>query len=48
MKVVKKETNDIAATKGYQEAMADVREGRVYKAENADEMFTQILGYVPR
>jgi hypothetical protein len=28
--------------------MADVREGRVYKAENADEMFTQILGYVPR
>ena len=48
VKVVKKETNDIAATKGYQEAMADVREGRVYKAENADEMFTQILGYVPR
>ena len=48
VKVVKKETNDIAATQGYQEAMADVREGRVYKAENADEMFTQILGYVPR
>ena len=48
VKVVKKETNDIAATKGYKEATADVREGRVYKAENADEMFTQILGYVPR
>ena len=35
-------------TKGYKEAMEDVREGRVFHAESTDDMFTQILGYVPR
>ena len=47
VKVVKQKPQNISSTKGYQEAMNDVREGRVHKAENADDMFTQILGYVP-
>ena len=37
---------DVTKTKGYQEAMEDVRVGRVYHAENADDMFQQILGNV--
>ena len=48
VKVVKQRPKDISSTKGYQEAMDDVRAGRVHKAESADDMFTQILGYVPR
>ena len=48
VKVVKQKSQNISSTKGYQEAMEDVRAGRVHKAENADDMFTQILGYVPR
>lgn len=48
VKVVKQKPKDISSTKGYQEAMDDVRAGRVHKAESADDMFTQILGYVPR
>ena len=48
VKVVKQKPQDVTSTKGYQEAMEDVRAGRVHKAENADDMFAQILGYVPR
>ena len=50
VKVVKNKTasKDITQTKGFQEAMKDVREGRVYHAESVDDMFQQILGYVPR
>ena len=39
---------DITQTKEFKEAMEDVKAGRVYKAENAEDMFQQILGYVPR
>ena len=48
VKVVKQKPQNATSTKGYQEAMEDVRAGRVHKAENADDMFAQILGYVPR
>lgn len=48
VKVVKQKPQNVTSTKGYQEAMEDVRAGRVHKAENADDMFAQILGYVPR
>ncbi len=48
VKVVKQKPAAISETKGYKEAMEDVREGRVFHAESADDMFTQILGYVPR
>lgn len=50
VKIVKQKTTskDITQTKGYKEAMKDVREGRVYHAESVDDMFQQILGYVPR
>ncbi len=50
VKVIKNKTTskDITQTKGYKEAMEDIREGRVYHAESVDDMFQQILGYVPR
>ena len=32
---------------GYEEAMRDVEEGRVYEAKSVDDMFIKILGYVP-
>lgn len=49
VKVVRpKASKDITQTKGFKEAMEDVREGRVYHAESVDDMFLQILGYVPR
>ncbi len=35
---------DIITTAGYQEAMDDIREGRVYHASSAKDMFKQILG----
>ncbi len=35
---------DITKTKGFQEAMDDVRLGRTYHAESVDDMFKQILG----
>ena len=38
---------DITKTKGYQEAMEDVRQGRVHQADSVDDMFQDILGYVP-
>jgi hypothetical protein len=36
--------DDITKTTGYQSAMADIEAGRVYHAENAEDMFRQILG----
>ncbi len=48
VRVVKQKPTAISATKGFQEAMEDVRKGRVFHADSTDEMFTQILGYVPR
>lgn len=41
-------SKDITQTKGFKEAMEDVREGRVYHAESVADMSQQILGYVPR
>ena len=38
---------DITKTAGYREAMDDVKHGRVHHAESVDDMFQQILGYVP-
>ena len=38
---------NITKTKGYQEAMADVRQGRVHQADRVDDMFQDILFYVP-
>ena len=38
---------DITKTAGYREAMDDVKHGRVLHAESVDDMFQQILGYVP-
>ncbi len=35
---------DITTTAGYQEAMDDIRDGKVYHASSAEDMFKQILG----
>ena len=35
---------DITQPAGYREAMEDKREGRVYHADNAEDMLKQILG----
>ena len=43
----KSSKKDITKTKGYQEAMEDVRQGRVHQADSVDDMFQDILGYVP-
>ena len=48
VRTVKEKKMDITQTAGYKEAMEDVKEGRVYHAENVEDMFQQILGYVPR
>ena len=48
VKVVKPKAKALTETTGYREAMEDIREGHVYHAESTDDMFTQILGYVPR
>ena len=45
--VVKKQKQkefDITKTKGFQEALDDVKHGRVYHADSVDDMFRQILG----
>ncbi len=34
---------DITTTAGYQEALDDIREGRVYRASSTEDMFEQIL-----
>ena len=36
--------DDITKTAHYKEAMADVKNGRVYHASSVDDMFNQILG----
>ncbi len=36
--------SDITTTAGYQEAMDDIHEGRVYHASSTEDMFKQILG----
>ena len=38
---------DITKTAGYREAMDDIEKGRVSKADSVDDMFRQIIGYVP-
>ena len=38
---------DITKTAGFREAMDDVKHGRVHQADSVDDMFKQILGYVP-
>lgn len=44
LKDTPKKDCDITKTAGYQEAMDDVKHGRVYHADSVDEMFKQILG----
>lgn len=50
VKVVKTKaiSADLVKSSAYKEAMRDKSEGRVYQADGADDMFQQILGYVPR
>jgi septin family protein len=43
-KPAKEKEFDITKTKGYREAMDDVKNGRVYHADSVDDMFRQILG----
>lgn len=40
----KPKTLDITKTADYREAMDDVKHGRVYHADNVDDMFNQTLG----
>ena len=47
MRTVKEKKMDVTETASYKEAMEDVKEGRVYHAESTEDMFQQILGYVP-
>ena len=42
VRVVK--NKDVTKTRGYQEAMDDIKAGRIYHAESAEKMFKQILG----
>ena len=42
--VKKQKTYDITKTKGFQEALDDVKHGRVHHADSVDDMFKQILG----
>ncbi len=44
VKKQKQKELDITKTKGFQEALDDVKHGRVYHAESVDDMFKQILG----
>ena len=44
VKKQKQKEFDITKTKGFQEALDDVKRGRVYHAESVDDMFKQILG----
>ena len=48
VRTVEEKKMDITQTAGYKEAMEDVKAGRVYHAESVEDMFQQILGYVPR
>ena len=40
----KEKEYDITKTKAFQEALDDVKHGRVYHADSVDDMFKQILG----
>ena len=42
VKKQKQKEFDITKTKGYREAMDDVKHGRVYHADSVDDMFRQI------
>jgi hypothetical protein len=42
--VKKQKTYDITKTKAFQEALDDVKHGRVHHADSVDDMFKQILG----
>jgi hypothetical protein len=48
VKVIKPKASnkDITQTKGYKEAMDDIRIGRVHHAESTEDMFQQIFGNV--
>ena len=46
-KEAKPKEYDITKTAGFKEAMDDIENGRVYHADSVDDMFKQILGYVP-
>lgn len=37
----------ILSSKAFKEAMDDVKHNRIYHADSVDDMFQQILGYVP-
>ncbi len=39
----KEKEYDITKTEGYKEAMEDVKAGRVYHAENVDDLFRQVF-----
>lgn len=47
VKKTKPKEYDITKTAGFREAMDDIEHGRVTHADSVDEMFQQILGYVP-
>lgn len=47
-KKTKPKERDITKTAGFREAMDDIEQGRVYHADSVDDMFQQILGYVPK
>ena len=42
-----KKEYDITKTKDFREALDDVKNGRVHEAESVEDMFQEILGYVP-
>lgn len=42
VKIIK--SKDITKTKGYREAMDDIKNGRIHHAKDVDDMFNQILG----
>lgn len=46
-KEAKPKEYDITKTAGFREAMDDIKHGRVTHADSVDDMFKQILGYVP-
>ena len=46
-KPIAKKEYDITKTKDFQEALDDVKNGRVHEAESVEDMFREILGYVP-
>ena len=43
-KPASKKEMDVTKTEGFREAMDDIKHGRVYHAESAEDMIKQILG----